>query len=100
MSQIVCNREFKAFRRALIISVSAHLALFIFILISPYIPTHSKKGMIHYVNVVSFPGGGGGGGGGAPGPPPGEKSTKTLQAKSKSGRSDSGSGTVGAAVPG
>lgn len=79
MSQIVCNREFKAFRRALIISVSAHLALFIFILISPYIPTHSKKGMIHYVNVVSFPGGGGGGGGGAPGPPPGESTqSETL----------------------
>ena len=74
MSQTVSNREFKAFRQALIISASAHLALFIFILISPYIPTHSKKGMIHYVNIVSFPGGGGGGGGGAPGPPTGESS--------------------------
>lgn len=74
MSQTVSNREFKAFRQALIISASAHLALFIFILISPYIPTHSKKGMVHYVNVVSFPGGGGGGsgGGGAPGGPAGE----------------------------
>jgi len=35
--------------------------------------------MIHYVNVVSFPGGGGGGGGGAPGPPPGESTqSETL----------------------
>jgi len=80
MSQTISNREFKAFRQALIISASAHLALFIFILISPYIPTHSKKGMVHYVNVVSFPGGGGGGGGGgAPGGPPGESSqSETL----------------------
>ncbi len=77
MSQTASNREFKAFRQALIISASAHLVLFIFILISPYIPTRSKKGMIHYVNVVSFPGGGGGGGGsGALGPPP-DKSTQS-----------------------
>jgi TonB family protein len=72
MSQILSNREFKTFRQALIISGSLHLAFLILMLISPYLPTHSEKGMIHYVNVVSFSGGGGGGGsgdgfGGAPG---------------------------------
>lgn len=43
--------------------MSAHLALFIFVLLSPQIPKPSKKEMIHYVSVVSLPEGGGGSGG-------------------------------------
>ncbi len=43
------------------ISISLHVALFLLILLSPYFPKPQKKGMIHYVNVISFPGGGGGG---------------------------------------
>jgi TonB family protein len=45
-----------------VISISLHAALFLVILLSPYFPKSQKKGMIHYVNVISFPGGGGGGG--------------------------------------
>jgi len=59
----ISHRE-NAFTRAVIISVSLHIALFILILLSPYLPKSSKKGMIHYVNVISFGGGGGGGGSG------------------------------------
>ncbi len=54
--------EDRDFKRAVIISVSAHLALFILILVSPYFPKPGHKGMIHYVNVMTFPGRGGGGG--------------------------------------
>ena len=60
------SRERIYFKRAVIWSVTAHVVLFLFILLSPYIPKPSRKGMIHYVNVVSLPGGGGGGGGDAP----------------------------------
>ncbi|MGD9345111.1 MAG: hypothetical protein PVH84_04565, partial [Candidatus Aminicenantes bacterium] len=52
------------FKRALVVSISFHLALFLLILLSPYFPKSQKKGMIHYVNVISFPGGGGGSPGG------------------------------------
>jgi TonB family protein len=45
------------------ISISLHVALFLVILLSPYFPKSQKKGMIHYVNVISFPGGGSPGGG-------------------------------------
>lgn len=51
----------QTFKRALVISISLHVALFLVILLSPYFPKSQKKGMIHYVNVISFPGGGGGG---------------------------------------
>jgi TonB family protein len=60
---IVINRD-SAFKRAVIISVSVHAGLFLLLLLSPYLPKPSKKGMIHYVNMVSLPGGGPGGGGG------------------------------------
>jgi len=56
-----------AFTRAVIISISLHIAVFILILLSPYLPKSSKKGMVHYVNVISFGGGRGGGGGGLSG---------------------------------
>lgn len=55
-----------AFKKALFISFSAHLAVFLLAVLSPLLPKSPRKEMIHYVNVVSFPGGGGpaGGGGG------------------------------------
>lgn len=52
----------KSFRSAVILSLIAHLALFLLMLASPSLPKSSKKEMIHYVNLVSLPGGGGGGG--------------------------------------
>jgi len=71
------TRSERAFKRAVIISISAHLGLFIFIIISPYLPKPHRRGMVHYVNFVNLGGGEGpgGGGGGAPGggggaPPP------------------------------
>jgi TonB family protein len=50
----------KSFRSAVILSLIAHLCLFLLILVSPSLPKSSKKGMIHYVNLISLPGGGGG----------------------------------------
>ncbi len=61
------SRGENAFTRAVIISISLHIAVFILILLSPYLPKSSKKGMVHYVNVISFGGGGGGGSGGLSG---------------------------------
>lgn len=52
----------KSFRSAVILSLIAHLGLFLLILASPSLPKSSKKGMIHYVNLISLPGGSGGGG--------------------------------------
>ena len=59
-------RSNAAFKRAVFISLTAHLAVFLLAVLSPRLPKPPRKGMIHYVNVVSFPGGGGpaGGGGG------------------------------------
>ncbi len=53
------GRDFPAFRIAVVSSVTAHAALFLLLLFSPHLPATSKKEMIHYVNVISFPGGGG-----------------------------------------
>lgn len=53
----------KAFGSAVIISLIAHTALFLLILVSPSLSKSSQKGMIHYVNLITIPGGGGGGGG-------------------------------------
>jgi len=58
------NQEYRSFKRAIRLSITVHILLIILIVISPYLPKTSKKGMVHYVNVISFPGGGGGGGGG------------------------------------
>lgn len=58
---ITLSRESASFRRAVIWSLTAHVILFLFILLSPYIPRPSRKGLVHYVNVISVPGGGGGG---------------------------------------
>jgi TonB family protein len=62
MSLTTLSKERISFKRAVIWSITAHVALLLFILLSPYIPKPSRKGMVHYVNVISFPGGGGGGG--------------------------------------
>lgn len=60
---IASDRESSAFKNAVILSMTAHLVLFIFILFSPHLPKPQRKEMIHYVSVVSFPGGGSGSGG-------------------------------------
>jgi outer membrane biosynthesis protein TonB len=70
------NQEYRSFKRAVRLSITAHVMLIILIVISPYLPKTSKKGMVHYVNVISFPGGGGSGGGGSPGG--GAKAEKKL----------------------
>jgi TonB family protein len=63
---IAIARSNVAFKRAVFLSLTAHIAIFLLAVLSPRLPKPSRKGMIHYVNVVSFPGGGGpaGGGGG------------------------------------
>jgi len=58
------DRDRSAFKMAIAFSLTAHLALFLLLFLSPHLPKPSRKEMIHYVNVVSFPGGGGGGAGG------------------------------------
>jgi TonB family protein len=73
----------KAFKRALLFSALLHAGLIIFIIASPTLPQAPQKGLIQYVNLVSFPGGGGpgGSGGGEPAlqaqplPPPKTKET-------------------------
>ena len=51
----------KAFRSAIVLSLLAHLVLFLLILASPSLPKSPRKGTIHYVNLVSFPRRSGGG---------------------------------------
>lgn len=53
----------KAFQRAMIYSVTAHVILFAVIIASPRLPKPSSKGVIHYIP-LNFVGGSGGGGGG------------------------------------
>lgn len=65
MTRTLANAPFK---RAVYVSLIAHLGFFILILISPTLPKPAKKGMTYYViplNMVG-PGGGGGGGEGRP----------------------------------
>ncbi len=50
------------FKKAVVFSFTAHLAFFLFILLSPNLQKSSRGEMIHYVELISFPGGGGGGG--------------------------------------
>jgi TonB family protein len=73
----------RAFKRALLFSALLHAGLIIFIIASPSLPRAPQKGLIQYVNLVSFPGGGGSGGSGGgepalqaqPLPPPKTKET-------------------------
>jgi TonB family protein len=53
----------QAFKRAVIISASLHVALLVFIAVSPSFSRTSPKGLVQYVNFI----GGGGGTGGGPG---------------------------------
>jgi hypothetical protein len=63
MSVLAMKTESERFKKAIIISISIHMALLIFLIVSPYLPKPKRKGMIHYVSIYSLPGGGGGGGG-------------------------------------
>src|SRR4030042_2327901 len=56
------------FKRAVYFSLSAHLAFFLFIILSPHLPRPSRTGLIHYIplNMVVAGGGSGGGGTGKP----------------------------------
>ncbi len=49
------------FKKAVVLSFTAHLAFFLFILLSPNLQKSSRGETIHYVELISFPGGGGGG---------------------------------------
>jgi TonB family protein len=53
------------FKRAVYISLGAHLAFLVLIIISPHLPRPSRKGLVHYIplNMVVAGGGGGGRGG-------------------------------------
>lgn len=64
MGALVMKTENERFKKAVVISISIHVALFVFLIVSPHLPKPSRRGMIHYVNIYSLPGGGGGGGGG------------------------------------
>ncbi|HUU36748.1 MAG TPA: cell envelope integrity protein TolA [Candidatus Desulfaltia sp.] len=68
------------FKRAIYISLCAHLAFLVLIIISPHLPRPSRKGLIHYIPLdMVVAGGGGGGGGGGPAAkaqaPPAKKET-------------------------
>jgi hypothetical protein len=58
------------FKKAVYVSLGAHLVVFLLIVLSPHFPRPSKKGFIQYIplNMVG-PAGGGTGGRGAAGPP-------------------------------
>ncbi len=73
------------FKRAVYISLTAHAALFILVLVSPHLPRPSRKGLVHYVPINLLAGGSGGSGGSGgrrgapavskPAPPPAKKET-------------------------
>ncbi len=63
MTVIAMKSDSERFKRAIYISITVHVVLFIVLLFSPHIRLPVRKNMIHYVNVFSMPGGGGGGGG-------------------------------------
>lgn len=58
-----------SFKKAVYVSLGAHIVFFLFIVLSPHLPKSSKKGFIQYIplNMVG-PGGGGGDGGASRGP--------------------------------
>ena len=58
---IALSKSNPVFKKAVVLSFTAHLAFFLFILLSPHLPKSSRGEMIHYVELISFPGGGGGG---------------------------------------
>lgn len=68
MRMAALRRDNVVLKKAIILSLAFHFSLFLLILLSPYFPKSSRKEMIHYVSLISFPQGGGGsalpGGGG------------------------------------
>jgi protein TonB len=60
------DRSQVVFKRAVFLSLSFHAAIFLLAVLSPRLPKPGRNEMIHYVSVVSFPGGGGGPGSGGP----------------------------------
>lgn len=58
---IALSKSNPVFKKAVVLSFTAHLAFFLFILLSPNLQKSSRGEMIHYVELISFPGGGGGG---------------------------------------
>jgi TonB family protein len=62
MTVTAMKTDSERFKKAIKISITAHVALFILLLVSPHIRLPASKKMIHYVSVFSAPGGGGGGG--------------------------------------
>ena len=69
------------FRRAVLLSVIFHAALFTLIALSPSLPGSSSKGLIHYVplSLGGLPGNGGGGGRGPSAPAPAESKKPSLR---------------------
>ncbi|MFW6160571.1 MAG: TonB C-terminal domain-containing protein, partial [Acidobacteriota bacterium] len=59
------QKEIILFKRAVILSLAVHIILALLLILSPELPFGKKKGMIHYVNVISMGGGGGGESGGS-----------------------------------
>jgi len=57
------SKRNSVFKKAVVLSFTAHLAFFLFIFLSPNLQKSSRGEMIHYVELISFPGGGGGGAG-------------------------------------
>jgi TonB family protein len=64
MTGLVSNDSFK---KAVYISLSAHVLVFILIVISPHLPKPKRTGLIHYIPLNLVSGGAGGGSGGRPG---------------------------------
>ena len=58
---IALSKSNPLFKKAVVLSFTAHLAFFLFILLSPNLQKSSRGEIIHYVELISFPGGGGGG---------------------------------------
>jgi len=50
----------RAFKRALIVSAGAHVALLLVFIVNPSLPKAQPKGQIHYISMSNFGGGGGG----------------------------------------
>lgn len=60
MTVIAMKSDSERFKKAIVFSITVHVALFILLLVSPYIRIPKSKKMIHYVSIFSVPGGGGG----------------------------------------
>lgn len=58
---IALSKSNPVFKKAVVFSFTAHLAFFLFILLSPNLQKSSRGETIHYVELISFPDGGDGG---------------------------------------